>query len=63
MKCVILFILIGVVLLFVGCITLLLYTKEDNVSENSKSFTNDMGIIFECENDSSNNKFIDDELI
>lgn len=63
MKCVILFILIGVVLLFVGCITLLLYQKEDYVSENSKSLASDMDIIFESENNSSNNKYVDDELI
>ncbi|MBR2827803.1 MAG: hypothetical protein IKE70_01045 [Bacilli bacterium] len=53
----ILFILIGVVLLFVGCITILLYTKEDNVCEIDKTVIDDMNNCFE------DKKYIDDELI
>ena len=59
----VLFVLIGVVLLFIGCITILLYHQDNDKILEKEKLTDNVNIIFDENFDSKDQCLIDNELI
>ncbi len=59
----IIFILIGVLFLFMGCITLLMYYHDNSKLLNKERLTDDIRILFNDEIEAYEDRLIDQEIL